>query len=93
MSLHDEARFAKTIGDFVDGCGFERPFHLVCIDAPGSTGVTRSGFKGIDQICSGPSKGNRLRMLAPLTVAVIGSDGSGTSARIEIIESARTTVQ
>jgi len=27
MTPPDEQRFAKLINDFVDGCGFEKPFH------------------------------------------------------------------
>ena len=92
MAPHDQQRFAKMISDFVEGCGFERPFHLVVIDARGTTNVTRYGFKGVDQICFGPAKGNRLRMISPLTVACIGSDGCGKSAKIEIV-AARETVQ
>jgi hypothetical protein len=70
------------ITDFVDGCGF--------IDARGTASVTRYCPHGIDQICSGPAKGNRLRMLSPLTVTCISSDGVGRSAKIEIVEAAPT---
>ena len=63
MSPHDRQRCAKFISDFVEGSAFERPFHLVCIDSRGSTSVTRYGPHGIEQVCSGPAKGNRLRML------------------------------
>ena len=37
-------------------------FNLVVIDARGTVSVTRHG---IEQICSGPAKANRLRMLPP----------------------------
>jgi hypothetical protein len=39
MNEHDQQRFAKLISDFVDGAGFERPFHLVVIDARGTVSV------------------------------------------------------
>ena len=54
------------------------------IDARGTTSVTRYGFKGIDQICSGPAKGNRLCVLPPLVVTCINSDGVGQSAVITV---------
>ena len=40
----------------------------------------------------GPAKANRLRMIPPLTMACLSSDGGGKSARIEIV-AARETVQ
>jgi len=40
MNGHDQRRFAKLISDFVDGCGFEKPLHLVVIDARGTVSVT-----------------------------------------------------
>jgi len=43
MNGHDQRRFAKLISDFVDGCGFEKPLHLVVIDARGTVSVTRYG--------------------------------------------------
>ena len=89
MSPHDQQRFAKMISDFVEGCEFERPFHLVVIDARGTAGVTRYRHNGADQLCSGPAKANRLR-IPPLVVTVISSDGVGRSAKIEIVEAART---
>ena len=52
------------ISDFVDGCEFERPFHLVVIDARGTAGVTRYRHNGVEQVCSGPAKANRLRISA-----------------------------
>ena len=81
MTPHDQARFARLISDFVDGAGFE---HLVVIDARGTVSVTRYGFSGVEQVCSGPAKGNSLRMIPPLVVNVISSDGSGKAAKIEI---------
>ncbi|MCK1716014.1 MULTISPECIES: hypothetical protein [unclassified Bradyrhizobium] len=59
MTPHDQQRFAKLISDFVESCNFERPFHLVVLDARGSASVTRYGFHGIEQVCSGPSRTNR----------------------------------
>ena len=90
MNEHDEQRFRKLITDFVDGCGFEPPFHLVVLDARGSCSVTRYGPRGIEQVCSGPSRTNRLRMIPPLVVTCISSEGSGKSAKIEIVAAAAT---
>ena len=73
MNPHDEQPFAKLISDFVDGAGFERLVHLVCIEARGTCSVTRYDDWGVDQICSGPAKANRLRMIPPLVVSVISS--------------------
>jgi hypothetical protein len=92
MTPHDQQRLAKMITDFVDGAAFERPFHLVVIDARGTTSVTRYGPHGIEQVCSGPAKANRLKMLPPLTVTCISSDGVGRSAKITV-EAARGTMQ
>ena len=92
MTPHDEQRFAKLVSDFVEGCEFERPFWLVCIDARGSCSVTRYGHNGVEQICSGPAKANRLRMIPPLIVNVISPDGCGKSAKITVV-AARPTMQ
>jgi hypothetical protein len=90
MTPHDQQRFTKLISEFVDGAGFARPFHLVMIDGRGTTSVTRYGHRGVEQVCSGPARANRLRMIPPLIVNVISSDGCGKSAKIEIVEAART---
>jgi hypothetical protein len=92
MTPHDQQHFAKLITDFVDGCNFERPFHLVVIDARGTVSVTRYGRAGVEQICSGPAKANRLKMIPPLTVTAISSDGVGRSAKITV-EAERATMQ
>jgi hypothetical protein len=65
MTPHDEQRFAKLISDFVEGCNFERPFWLVVLDARGTASVTRYGHADIEQVCSGPARANRLRMIPP----------------------------
>lgn len=85
MTPHDQARFSKMISDFVEGCGFEKPFHLVTSDARGTASVTRYGLHGVEQVCSGPSKGNMLRMIPALTVTCISSDGGGRSAKITVV--------
>jgi hypothetical protein len=59
--------------------------HLVVLDARGTASVTRYGHAGVEQICSGPAKANRLKMIPPLIATVISSDGRGTSAKIEIV--------
>ena len=68
------------------------PFHLVVIDARGTVSVTRYGHEGVEQICSGPAKANRLRMIPPLIATVISSDGVGRSAKITV-EAERATMQ
>ena len=80
MSEKDQS---ALISDFVDGCKFERPFHLVCIDARGTVSVTRYDHNGIEQVCSGPAKANRFRLIAPLHVTCIG-DGRGRSVKITV---------
>ena len=92
MRPHDQQRFAKMISDFVEGAGFEKPFHLVVIDSRGTASVTRYGHLGVEQVRSGPSRPNRLRMIPPLVVTVISSDGVGRSAKITV-EAARVTMQ
>jgi hypothetical protein len=50
--------------------------------------IPQTGTKaeaGVEQVCSGPAKANRLKMIPPLTVTAISSDGSGKSAKIEIV--------
>ena len=85
-------RFAKLISNFVDGCGFERPFHLVVIDALGWPASHATAVRNIERICAGPSKATRFRMTPPSTVACISGDGQGRSVTIEI-EKAPATVQ
>jgi hypothetical protein len=93
MSPHDRKRFAKLICDFVAGCGFAAPFHLVVIDSRGMVSVSRYGDAGVVPVCSGP-QGNKLRMLPPITVTAISSDGVGKSAKIQVVVPAeRVTLQ
>jgi len=54
--------------------------------------VTRYGHAGVEQVCSGPAKANRLKMIPPLIVSVISSDGCGKSAKIEVV-AAKATMQ
>jgi hypothetical protein len=93
MTPHDQQRFTKMICDFVESCGFERPFHLVVLDARGTASVTRYGHAGVEQVCSGPARANRLRMIPPLIATVISSDGVGKSAKIEIVAARETMMQ
>jgi hypothetical protein len=74
-----------------DGCNFERPFHLVTVDARGTVSVVCYGVNSVEQICSGPAKANRLKMIPPLRLTVIG-DGGGRSVVITV-EAAKTTMQ
>ena len=92
MTPNEQQRFAKMITDFVEGAGYARPFYLLGIDARGSCSVTRYGHRGVEQVCVGPTKANRLKMIPPLIVNVISSDGCGKSAKIEIV-AARATMQ
>ena len=62
------------------------------IDARGTVSVVRYGPHGVEQVCSGPAQGNRLRMLPPLVVSVISADGCGKAAKIEVV-AARATMQ
>ena len=78
--------------NFVEGCRFARPFHLVVIDARGTVSVTRYGHAGVEQICSGPAKANRLPLMPPPPVTAISSDGVGRSAKITV-EAERATMQ
>lgn len=45
MTPHDQARVAELITVFVAGCEFERPFHLVVINARGTVSVMRYGLR------------------------------------------------
>jgi hypothetical protein len=84
MTPHDQTRFANLVADFVAGCGFDPPFHLVVIDARGSVSVTCYGVRGIERVCAGPSKAARFKLLPPLTVCCISDDGRGRSVTIEL---------
>jgi hypothetical protein len=92
MSPHDRKRFARLIAEFVEGCGFEPPFHLVVVDSRGMVSVSRYGDNGVTPVCSGPP-GNKLRMIPPITVTAISSDGVGRSARIAVVAGERATLQ
>jgi hypothetical protein len=92
MSDRDHERFAELLAGFVDGCGFERPFHIVVLDGRGSVVVSRYSLKGIDQVCSGPARAHNMRMIPPIVVTAISGDGIGKSAVIEI-EPARGRMQ
>jgi hypothetical protein len=85
MNPSDRERFAQMLSNFVESCGFERPFHLVVIDARGTASVTHYGPHGIEQVCSGPARANGQKMIPPLIATCISSDGCGRSAKIEIV--------
>jgi hypothetical protein len=90
MSQHDQQRFAKLVSEFIDSCGFEPPLYVIAISSNGSVAVSRHTDSDVELICShtvGPG------MVSPITVAVVAEDGRGRSAKIEIIEAARGTVQ
>jgi hypothetical protein len=93
MNPHDQSRFAKLIADFVAGCNFDPPFHLVVIDARGSVSVTCYGVRGVERVCAGPSKAARFKMIQPLTVTCISSEGTGRSAVITIEGAQPATMQ
>jgi len=66
---------------------------LIVIDARGSVSVARYGPHGIEQVCSGPAKGNRLNLIPPLTVTCISSEGSGKSVAITVEAARAPTMQ
>lgn len=68
MNEHDQQRFAKMIIDFVEGYNFERPFHLVVIDARGTASVTRPNPSPGSNSLSPPSpaRGERRKKATPL---------------------------
>jgi hypothetical protein len=70
----------------------QQRFAKLISDGRGSCSVTRYGPHGLEQVCSGPAKANRLKMIPPLVVTVISPDGCGKSAKIEIVV-ARETMQ
>ena len=81
MRLDDQQRFAEFVAEFVDSCGIDRPFHLICIDANGSVNVTHLTESTIDELCAQAKPGG---LIAPLVLTVIAPDGRGRSAVIEI---------
>jgi hypothetical protein len=85
MRQLDQQRLAKLVGEFVDSCGLDPPLYVIAIGLNGSVSVSRHSNRDVEQVCGH----NVARMTAPITVAVIGSDGSGRSARIEMIEATR----
>jgi hypothetical protein len=92
MSDHDHARFAELSADFVEACPFARPFHLVVLDGRGSVTVARYGVNKVEELCSGPSRSHSMKMIPPLVVVAVSSDGTCRSSMIEIVP-ARATMQ
>jgi hypothetical protein len=93
MNDHDRQRIATAIGSFVEGCGFGRPFHLIAIDARGSVSVTCYGSRGgSEQICSGPWRSTRFKLILPVTLTCISAEGCGRSIKIAV-EPVRVTMQ
>ena len=88
MSDHDHERFAELLKGFVDGCRFERPFHLIVLDGRGSVTVARYGVKNVEELCSGPSRSHSMKMIPPLTVVAISGEGICRSSVIEIVTGA-----
>jgi hypothetical protein len=89
MPPSDQERLGKLISEFIDGCGFEPPVHVIAIGSNGSVSVSvsRHSLFGVKQVCghgSGPG------MAPPIVVTVVAEDGRGKSAKIEIIEAAPT---
>jgi hypothetical protein len=94
MNDRDREKVGLMISDFVAGCRYARPFHLVVIDGRGTVSVTCYGDNGsIDQVCSGPTRATNLRMISPITVTAISSDGSGGKSAKITVEKARVVMQ
>lgn len=89
LSPHDQRRFAKLVAEFIEGCGLWPPFHVIAIGSNGSVSVSLHTRGAVKHICGH----NPSRMASPIVVTVVGEYGSGTSARIEIIEAARERMQ
>jgi len=85
MTPPDEQRFAKLINDFVDGCGFEKPFHTWS----SSTRAARSASR---VTASNKSAAVRRRRTGCgcCRRLVISSGGCGKSAKIQIVAAAPT---
>jgi hypothetical protein len=89
MQIADWALLISIIGDFIDDCGFEPPLYVIAIGSNGSVSVSRHSDCDVEQVCGhnvGPG------MVSPISVTIIGSDGTGKSALIEI-EAARGRMQ
>ena len=82
MRPHDQQRFAALIAQFIERCGIDPPFHLVAIGANGAVRVSHHGDGGGEEVCSTLAP---RALVAPIVLTVIGPDGSGRSARIEIV--------
>jgi hypothetical protein len=41
MTPHDQQRLAALISEFIDGCGFDPPLHVIAIGSNGSISVSR----------------------------------------------------
>ena len=85
MTPHDQQRFAALVSEFIDGCGFEPPVHV--IGSNGSVSVSRHSHSGAKQICGhrvGPG------MVPPIVITVVSEDGRGKSAKIEIVAATPT---
>jgi hypothetical protein len=81
MMPADEARFAAFVSQFIDDCKIEPPFHVVIIGANGAISIQHHTDSQTEQVCSHVVEPG---FTAPLTVAVIGPDGVGKSARITV---------
>ena len=84
MSDHDHKRFAELLKSFVDGCRFERPFHVILLDGRGAVTVARYGVNKVEELCAGPSRSTSMRMIPPLTVVAISADGTCRSSVITV---------
>lgn len=91
LNEDDQKRLDQLLRDFVDRCSYARPFHLVVIDSR-AVAVVRYTIDGAEQVCSGPKNKQALKMLGPLTVVAVSSDGHCRSAQIEMVPT-RVTMQ
>ena len=84
MRPHDQQRFAEFVAEFLDGCGIEPPFHLVCIDASGSVSVSRHiDDDNVDEVCR--CQHTPGGFVPPMVLTIIAPDGRSKSVRIEIV--------
>ena len=68
--------------------GIAPPLYLIAIGSNGAVVVSRHTESGNEQVCASTGAG----IVSPVLLTVVGMDGRGTSAKIEI-EAKRETVQ
>jgi len=88
MSPVDERRFRALIVEFVAGCDFEPPLHLILIGGNGSASVAiYHDAETVERVCSNIRDDG---YSTPVTVCCLSADGRGKSAKIEIVQAGPT---